>query len=141
VAPYIVGGLFLAAAAWTDWRARKVPLALTAGGLLAALLARGLGGGWSAVAEGLAGAALLGGLALVPPLVTRGRGWGGGDVLAFLVVGAAFGAGPGLRIVETGLVVGAVLSLGALALRLTSRRTPLPLVTFLFLGALLSLPP
>ena len=142
MAAYIVGGLFLAAAAWSDWRTRKIPLALTAGGLLAALLARGAGGGESAVAaNGLAGAAFLGGLGLVPALVTRGRGWGGGDVLAFVVIGAAFGAGPGLRIVGTGLVLGAVLSVGALGLRLTSRRSPLPLVTFLFLGCLLVWPP
>lgn len=138
---YASGALFLALAAWADWRTRRIPLPLTVSGLVASLAARAVAGGWSAAAEGLAAGALLGSLALVPALATRGRGWGGGDVLAFLVIGAAFGTARGLHVVEAGLVAGAVLSAGALALRRISRSTPLPLVSFLFLGCLIAGPP
>jgi len=76
-----------AAAAWTDWRTRRIPNGLTLGILLSGLGLRAVGG-LGLLAEGLLGAGL--GLALAVVLFGIGA-LGGGDGKLLIGVGAFLG--------------------------------------------------
>jgi prepilin peptidase CpaA len=79
--------LLLAAAAWTDYRNRRIPNALTMSGLAAALLLR-VAVGPEAIIEGLVGALLA--FVLTLPLLMLGV-MGGGDVKLLIAIGAFMG--------------------------------------------------
>jgi prepilin peptidase CpaA len=77
----------LAAAAWTDYRSRRIPNALTVAGLAAALLLRA-GIGSDAILDGLVGALLA--FVLTLPLIVLGV-MGGGDAKLLIAIGAFMG--------------------------------------------------
>lgn len=77
----------LVAAAWTDFRSRRIPNALTMSGLAAALLLRGTVGP-EAIIEGLIGALLA--FVLTLPLLMLGV-MGGGDAKLLIAIGAFMG--------------------------------------------------
>ena len=79
--------VLLAAAAWTDYRNRRIPNALTMSGLAVALLLRGVVGP-EAVIEGLVGALLA--FVLTLPLLMLGV-MGGGDAKLLIAIGAFMG--------------------------------------------------
>jgi prepilin peptidase CpaA len=79
--------LLLAAAAWTDYRRRRIPNALTVSGLAAALVLRALVGP-EAILDGLVGALLA--LVLTLPLLILGV-MGGGDVKLLIAIGGFMG--------------------------------------------------
>jgi len=79
--------LLAGAAAWSDFRQRRIPNALTIAGLAVALLLRAPLG-LAAVGSGLAGAGIALGLSLVFFLA---GGMGGGDVKLLAAVGAFLG--------------------------------------------------
>jgi prepilin peptidase CpaA len=109
-------GALLAAAAWSDWRTRRIPNALTLAGAAAAI-ALHLAAGGGAVLQGLQGFGLA--LAVGVPLFALGA-LGGGDVKLLAAVGAFMGPG---RFAGAFLVI-AVLG-GALALLDAARRRAL----------------
>jgi prepilin peptidase CpaA len=76
-------------AAWVDYKSRRIPNAISVGGLALALILRAPLG-WGPVVDGLLGAAL--GLGLALPLFFAG-GLGGGDVKLLAAVGAFMGPG------------------------------------------------
>jgi prepilin peptidase CpaA len=77
----------LAAAAWTDYRSRRIPNALTVAGLAVALLLRA-GIGSDAILDGLVGALLA--FVLTLPLIVLGV-MGGGDAKLLIAIGAFMG--------------------------------------------------
>lgn len=79
--------LLLAAAAWTDYRSRRIPNALTVAGLAAALLLRAVVGP-EAILDGLVGALLA--FVLTLPLLILGV-MGGGDAKLLIAIGAFMG--------------------------------------------------
>jgi prepilin peptidase CpaA len=105
----IVASLLLigtvALAAGSDLRSRRIPNALTAGGLFAALVLRaflGLG----ALCAGFVGAGIA--LAIMLPLFAM-RGVGGGDAKLMIMVGAFLGPkGFFVALLATGIVGGAM---------------------------------
>jgi prepilin peptidase CpaA len=83
--PFLI--VWLVAAAWRDWRTRRIPNALTLSGILCALLLR-LAAGPPAFLEGLGG----GGAALLLGLVSLQFGvLGGGDAKLLTMLGAFLG--------------------------------------------------
>ena len=79
--------LLLVVAAWTDYRSRRIPNAITISGLAAALLLRAVVGP-EAIIEGLVGALLA--FVLTLPLLMLGV-IGGGDVKLLIAIGAFMG--------------------------------------------------
>ena len=79
--------LLLAAAAWTDYRSRRIPNVLTVTGLAAALLLRAVVGP-DAILDGLVGALLA--FVLTLPLIVLGV-MGGGDAKLLIAIGAFMG--------------------------------------------------
>ena len=79
--------LLLAAAAWTDYRSRRIPNALTVAGFAAALLLRAVIGP-GAILDGLIGALLA--FVLTLPLIILGV-MGGGDAKLLIAIGAFMG--------------------------------------------------
>lgn len=77
----------LAAAAWTDYRSRRIPNALTMSGLAAALVLRGIIGP-APIIEGLVGALLA--FVLTLPLLMLGV-MGGGDAKLLMAIGGFMG--------------------------------------------------
>jgi prepilin peptidase CpaA len=77
----------LAAAAWTDYRSRRIPNALTVTGLAVALLLRAVVGP-GAILDGLVGALLA--FVLTLPLIVLGV-MGGGDAKLLMAIGAFMG--------------------------------------------------
>jgi len=77
----------LAAAAWTDYRSRRIPNVLTVTGLAAALLLRAVVG-TDAILDGLVGALLA--FVLTLPLLILGV-MGGGDAKLLIAIGAFMG--------------------------------------------------
>jgi prepilin peptidase CpaA len=78
---------FLVAAAWTDFRARRIPNVLTMSGLALALLIRGMVGPGPLI-EGLVGALLA--FVLTLPLLMLGV-MGGGDAKLLMAIGGFMG--------------------------------------------------
>jgi len=78
---------FLVAAAWTDYRSRRIPNTLTVSGFAAALLLRAVVGP-EAIIEGLVGALLA--FVLTLPLLVLGV-MGGGDAKLLIAIGAFMG--------------------------------------------------
>ena len=79
--------LLLAAAAWTDYRSRRIPNVLTITGLAAALVLRAVVGP-EAILDGLVGALLA--FVLTLPLIVLGV-MGGGDAKLLIAIGAFMG--------------------------------------------------
>ena len=79
--------LLLLAAAWTDYRSRRIPNVLTMTGLAVALVLRGVAGP-EAIIEGLVGALLA--FVLTLPLLMLGV-MGGGDAKLLMAIGAFMG--------------------------------------------------
>ena len=79
--------LLLLAAAWTDYRSRRIPNVLTMTGLAVALVLRGFVGP-EAIIEGLVGALLA--FVLTLPLLMLGV-MGGGDAKLLMAIGAFMG--------------------------------------------------
>ena len=77
----------LAAAAWTDFRSRRIPNVLTVTGLAAALVLRAVVGP-GAILDGLVGALLA--FVLTLPLIVLGV-MGGGDAKLLIAIGAFMG--------------------------------------------------
>jgi prepilin peptidase CpaA len=77
----------LASAAWTDYRSRRIPNALTVTGLAVALLLRAVVGP-GAILDGLVGALLA--FVLTLPLIVLGV-MGGGDAKLLIAIGAFMG--------------------------------------------------
>ena len=77
----------LAAAAWTDYRSRRIPNVLTVTGLAAALVLRAVVGP-GAILDGLVGALLA--FVLTLPLIVLGV-MGGGDAKLLIAIGAFMG--------------------------------------------------
>lgn len=76
------------AAAWTDWRTRRIPNWLTVPGLILGIGMNAIAGGWPGAKASLEGAGLA--LGLLLPLVLM-RGLGAGDWKLMGVVGAFLG--------------------------------------------------
>src|SRR5919108_5231091 len=79
--------LLLAVAAWTDYRSRRIPNALTVSGLAVALVLRAVVGA-DAILDGLVGALLA--FVLTLPLIVLGV-MGGGDAKLLIAIGAFMG--------------------------------------------------
>ncbi len=73
---------------WHDVRTRRLPNWMTLGGAVVALAVRVVWGGFPLFLDGLAAAAVAGGLMLLPFLA---RGAGGGDVKLLFAAGAVVG--------------------------------------------------
>jgi prepilin peptidase CpaA len=99
----------LIAAAITDVRTRRIPNALTVGGLLLALGGRAVGAD-GAFAQGLIGAALA--MVVALPLFATG-GFGGGDAKLLVVLGAFLGPHGFVPAVLAAALAGGVLSVYA----------------------------
>jgi prepilin peptidase CpaA len=85
---WILAVLLALAAAWTDWRTRRIPNWLTVSGLLVGIAANSLAWGWPGTKASLLGAVL--GLILLFPLVLA-RSLGAGDWKLVGAVGACLG--------------------------------------------------
>jgi prepilin peptidase CpaA len=79
--------IVLLAAAWTDYRSRRIPNALTMSGLAVALVLRGIVGP-EAIVDGLVGALLA--FVLTLPLLMLGV-MGGGDAKLLMAIGGFMG--------------------------------------------------
>ena len=97
-----------AVAAWTDHRTGHIPNWITLPVLVAAPVFHGLTSGVHAAGLSLAGAILVG---VIPFLVFRSGGLGGGDVKLFMAIGALVGAGLGFRIELYSFLAGACFGL------------------------------
>jgi len=100
--------LFLAIAADLDMQTRRIPNELLMIGLAVALTWQATAGGWSGVANGLAGFGI--GLGLMLP------GWllrftGGGDVKLLAVVGAFVGSPTAFYAFALSIIVGATIAI------------------------------
>jgi prepilin signal peptidase PulO-like enzyme (type II secretory pathway) len=128
-----LGFAFLFVCAWSDLTARKVYLPVT----VAAIVAAAFQAAWAGqLADAVAGGLALSAAAAIPYGLTRGRGFGLGDVLLAAVIGAAFGLDDGALVFAYGFIVGAIISSVLLAARVIGHRDPLPLVTFVTVGSL-----
>ena len=101
-----------AVAAVIDHRTGHIPNWLTLPVLAAAPVFHGLTSGVHAAGLSLAGAALVG---LIPFLVYRSGGLGGGDVKLFMAIGALLGAGLGFRVELYSFLFGACFGIIVLA--------------------------
>jgi prepilin signal peptidase PulO-like enzyme (type II secretory pathway) len=128
-----LGFAFLFVGAWTDMVARKVYLPVTIAAVAAAMVQAAMVG---QARDALLGAAVMAAVAFIPYAVTRGRGFGFGDVLLAAVIGAAFGLHDGPLVFAFGFIVGAVVSSILLACNVIGRRDSLPLVAFVAAGSL-----
>lgn len=109
---FLAIGLTLAAA-WTDWRARKIPNWLTVAGFLTGIGVNSYFRGWAGAKASLEGAGLA--LVLLLPLVVL-RGLGAGDWKLMGAVGAFLG--PALFVF---VLVGSILISGVMAMILMAR--------------------
>ena len=87
------------------------------------------------LSQAMLGAALGGGLLLLPWLCSRGRGMGLGDVKFAAVLGLGLGASGALRAIWFAFACGGALAAALLLTGRASKATPLPLGPFLALGA------
>jgi prepilin signal peptidase PulO-like enzyme (type II secretory pathway) len=128
-----LGAAFLFVCAWTDVVARKVYFPVSVAAIVAAVVqAAWLG----QLPDALAGGLALTAVAAIPYGLTRGRGFGLGDVLLAAIIGATFGLHDGGLVFAFGFIVGAIVSSILLAAHVIGRRDPLPLVTFVAAGSL-----
>jgi len=128
-----LGFAFLFVGAWTDLTARKVYLPVTIAAVLAAIVQAALVG---EIRDALVSGAVLAAIAFVPYVLTRGRGFGLGDVLLAAVIGSTFGLRDGALVFAFGFIVGAIVASILLVSKIIRREDPLPLVTFVALGSL-----
>jgi prepilin signal peptidase PulO-like enzyme (type II secretory pathway) len=133
--------LVLVVCAATDILAYRVPNAVTypaiLGSLAVGFVANALG--HATLVEVLSGAALAGGVLLLPSLITGGAGMGMGDVKLAIFVGAALGfahSAPALLLMALsgGAAAALLLILGA-----RKRGEPIPYAPFISAGALVAL--
>lgn len=123
----------LAASAWTDLRSRRIPNALTVGGLVVALGIRATMG-WAALGDGLIGTAVA--LLVIVPLFATG-GFGGGDAKLLAAVGAFMGPGGFLIALLCTALAGGLLALAATIRRgvvLPALLNTRSLMTYVFSG-------
>lgn len=98
---------------------------------------------WPSLGHGIL-SSLLGGTVgaifiLIPNLVTRGRGMGGGDVMLAAFIGAATGFPLVSVALILGIAIGALLAITLLLLRKKKRKDAIPFGPFLCLGAMATL--
>ncbi len=101
-------------AAVTDMRTGLIPNWLTFPMIVGAPLVHAWSGGLGALLQSLLGIALCG---LVPYVMFRAGGMGGGDVKLFAGVGAVAGIGFGLQVLATSLGIACVWGVGVLVYR------------------------
>ena len=128
----IVLAVFLAFAADFDLQTRRIPNELLIIGLAVALTWQMTAGGWSGVANGLAGFGV--GLGLMLP------GWilrftGGGDVKLLAVVGAFVGSQTACYAFALSIIIGAVIAIGVSVHAWAARGAASPLTRY---GAMMS---
>jgi len=87
----------------------------------------------------LVAAAAIGTLYAIPYVLSRGRGFGLGDVKLGALLGAGVGLAGGLSAFLTSFIVGAVFALIALALGRLDRKAALPFAPFIAVGAAIGL--
>jgi prepilin signal peptidase PulO-like enzyme (type II secretory pathway) len=76
----------------------------------------------------------IGALFAAPYLLSRGRGFGLGDVKLGALLGAGLGIAAGLSMFASSFVAGAIFAVGALALKRLDRKAALPFAPFIALG-------
>lgn len=130
-----LGFAFLLVSAWSDLVARKVYLPVV-GGALAGIASAAVVNAQSE--DALLGALVMGALGLALNRLTRGKGWGFGDVFMCLVIGGAFGLHVALVTLAFGFIIGAVVASALLIAKRLDRRDPLPMVTFVAAGAVVT---
>jgi prepilin signal peptidase PulO-like enzyme (type II secretory pathway) len=81
----------------------------------------------------------IGALFAAPYLLSRGRGFGLGDVKLGALLGAGLGMAAGLSMFVASFVAGAVFAVVALALKRMDRKTVLPFAPFIAVGAAIGL--
>ena len=89
----------------------------------------------SALLGGAIGAVFI----LIPNLITRGRGMGGGDVMLAGLIGAATGFPLIIVALMIGIASGGVIAIALLLLRRKKRKDAIPFGPFLSLGAMVTL--
>jgi len=128
-APALLAVTALAAAA-IDLRCGLIPDALIAPALAMLLVMRA-----GSLADALAGAAVCAALLAAPWALSRGRGFGLGDVKFGLVLGAAFGPPAGVAAIGAAFIAGGLFGAILLMTRSAGRRSALPFAPFLAIGA------
>jgi leader peptidase (prepilin peptidase)/N-methyltransferase len=101
--------------------------------LVAALGVAAFGAG--AILTRLLAAAVVGALFAIPFVVSRGRGFGLGDVKLGALLGAGVGVAGGLSAFMASFIAGAAFALIALALGRLDRKAAIPFAPFIALGA------
>lgn len=113
-ASFVLGALLASTAgAVVDVRSTRIPNWLTGGSLAAALIARACLAGWSGLEAGLAGAAVAGGMLLLPFVA---KGIGGGDLKLMAAAGAWVGWGHVLALIISTAIAGGILALFYIAI-------------------------
>ncbi len=125
----IVLFLLLGIAAWTDATRHKIYNWNTYPGVLIALAARGLDGGWLGVQDGIRGFLVCGFIMIVCFVFFPDMG--GGDVKLIAMMGAAFGAHDGILVMLWTFVLGFVAGLSILIWREGARNIILRLLIML----------
>jgi prepilin peptidase CpaA len=104
----ILPALLASAAAFTDWRSRRIPNWLTVSGLAAGLVVNSLWRGWAGAEASLLGAGL--GLVLLLPFVLM-RSLGAGDWKLVGALGAFLGPGPLITVLFATVLIAGVMAL------------------------------
>lgn len=121
-----------AACAVIDFRTGYVPNCITLPAFAAAIALQTSAGSPGAA---IAGTLACGGTLFALFAVTRGRGIGLGDVKLGCCIGAGFGAGHALGVLEFAFVAGGIVAAGALMLQALRRGDRLRFAPYLFAGA------
>lgn len=119
-----------------DLRWGLVPVEFTLGAALATGAVRVMDG--SGLALTLAGALATGGLLWLIVFLSRGRLMGEGDPAVGLLLGAGLGWPLGIVGVGAAFLVGGIVAMLLLAARKVGRKTPVPFVPFLAVGAIMA---
>lgn len=119
-----------------DLRWGLVPMEFTLGAAAIVGMLRMIDG--ASVASTLAGALATGGLLWLIVLLSRGRLMGEGDPAVGVLLGAALGWPLGIVAVGAAFLVGGLVAMLLLVARKVSRKTPVPFVPFLAVGAIMS---
>jgi leader peptidase (prepilin peptidase) / N-methyltransferase len=91
------------------------------------------------ILNSLEGAALGGGIILIPFLVTRGGGMGFGDVEIALLIGLLAGFYAVVVPIMLGIIMGGIVAIILLVFHLKGRKDSIPFGPFLSLGAMISM--